>query len=294
MSSMQPGTRSSLSARPVRDAVPRRLIVTASVVAFAVRDWSLWALLRVGPWGPPMRLVLGRESVAEAVARTLDALLCWADSATLVQLRSGWQEQQVQVWGSSEQGSSVSLIHSILLRAQRDMLRPNLHLQPIPSLHVQWVPVAEIESGQQMMDPEIQPSFLSALQSLRAHIQQEPEILLRYLADMHTMSPAEPDQDWWQQEERPRSTKSRETMPLQKMKEPATGDGTLTLAEASLLYRAFFPANESIDMQGLRRRFLATKKLIPTDEERLVRGREKSSPRSNRASKVYRYEPDGQ
>lgn len=241
-----------------------------------------------------MRLVLGRESVAEAVERTLDALLCWSDAATLVQLRSGWQEQQVQVWGSSEQGSSVSLIHSILLRAQRDELRPNLHRQPVPSLHVQWVPVADIESGQQTMDPEIQPSFLSALQSLRAHIQHDPELILRYLADMSMMSSVEHNQEWWQQDARPASSKSRETMPLHAIKEPATGDGTLTLAEASLLYRAFFSANESIDLPGLRRRFLATKKLVATDEERFVRGREKSSSRSNRVSKVYRYDPDGQ
>ncbi|GCE16565.1 hypothetical protein [Dictyobacter kobayashii] len=216
-----------------------------------------------------MRLVLGKESVAEAVERTLDALLLWADSATLLQLHSGWQEQQVQVWGSSEQGSSVSLIHSILLRAQRDELRPNLHLQPVPSLHVKWVPVADIESGQQTMDPEIQPSVLSALQSLRAHIQHDPEVILRYLADMRVMSPAEHDQEWWQQELKPAppnppsSSKSRETMPLSVIKEPEVGDGTLTLAEATLLYRAFFPPDESIDLPGLRRRFLAPKNWLP-------------------------------
>src|SRR6266496_6269874 len=112
-----------------RDAVPRRLIVTASVATFAIRDWSLWILLREGPWGAPMRLVLGSESVADAVERILEALLMWPDVASLLQLKAGWQEQQIQVWGSAEQGAAVSLIHSILLRANRDELRPHLDLR---------------------------------------------------------------------------------------------------------------------------------------------------------------------
>src|SRR5215469_14241665 len=133
----------SIFSRPSRDAVPRRLIVTASVVAFAIRDWSLWVLLRDGPWGPPMRLVLGTEAVTDAVARTLEALLIWHDGASLLQLKAGWQEQQVSVWNSTEQGSAVSLIHSVLLRANRDELRPNLHRQPVPSLRVSWVALSE-------------------------------------------------------------------------------------------------------------------------------------------------------
>ena len=56
-----------ITAQPAHDVAPRRLIVTASVAIFAIRDWSLWLLLREGPWGPPMRLVLGTESVADAV-----------------------------------------------------------------------------------------------------------------------------------------------------------------------------------------------------------------------------------
>ena len=118
--------------RPSRDAIPRRLIVTASVVAFAIRDWSLWVLLRDGPWGPPMRLVLGSEAVTDAVERILDALLQWPDRAPLFLLKAGWQEQQVQVWGSSEQGAAVSLIHDVLLRANRDELQPNLRTQSVP------------------------------------------------------------------------------------------------------------------------------------------------------------------
>src|ERR1700736_2247479 len=140
MSTPLPGPGTPLSSQPARDLVPRRLIVTASVVIFAVRDWSLWVLLRDGPWGPPMRIVLGTESVADAVDRTIEALLMWPARATLMQLKAGWQEQQVYVWGSTEQGAAVSLIHSVLLRANRDELRPNLRRQPIPSLHVTWVP----------------------------------------------------------------------------------------------------------------------------------------------------------
>src|SRR6266699_1419532 len=148
MSTSQPGRpNTAIASQPARDVAPRRLIVTASVVIFAIRDWSLWVLLRDGPWGPPMRLVLGNESVTDAVDRTLNALLLWPDEAALIQLKAGWQEQQVYVWGSSEQGAAISLIHCMLLRANRDELRPNLHRQPVPTLHVQWASVAEIEAG---------------------------------------------------------------------------------------------------------------------------------------------------
>src|SRR5436190_16846025 len=116
--SILPKSNASIVAQPSR-ATPRRLIVTAGLVAFAIRDWSLWVLLRVGPWGPPMRLVLGKETVSEAIDRTLDALLLWPAQAALCQLKAGWQEQQVHVWGSAEQGSAISLMHSILLRANR-------------------------------------------------------------------------------------------------------------------------------------------------------------------------------
>src|SRR5258708_37809222 len=94
-----------------------------------------------------MRLVLGTESVTDAVDRTLDALLVWPEQATLLQLKAGWHEQQVYVWKSSEQGSSVSLIHSLLLRANRDELRANLHAQPVPSLRGSGNWEAKIDPG---------------------------------------------------------------------------------------------------------------------------------------------------
>lgn len=279
-----PRPNTPISARPSRDAVPRRLIVTAGVVAFAIRNWSLWVLLRTGPWGPPMRLVLGNESVSDSVARTLDALLMWATDSALVQLKAGWQEQQVQVWGSSEQGMAVSLLHSILLRANRDELRPNLHQQPVPSLHVEWVPVTEIEMGQRTIDRNVLPGILTALDTLRSHVQREPEMVLQYLADMGTMSAGPLEPEWWRQDGD--RSHSRDTLPLNVIKEPASGDGTLTLAEAALLYRAFFQADVPVDLSNLRRRFLATNKLQSLDEERPVRGREDEW---RRVSRVYRY-----
>src|ERR1700693_1788229 len=154
MNTPVPGSKTTLAGPPSGDGVPRRLIVTAGVVIFAIRDWSLWVLLRDGPWGPPMRLVLGSESVTDAVDRTLDALLMWSDKAPLLLLKAGWQEQQVQVWGREEEGGAVSLMHNVLLRANRDELRPNLRLQSVPSLHVKWIPVADIESGQYTVAPE--------------------------------------------------------------------------------------------------------------------------------------------
>src|SRR5215469_12691496 len=136
MNTPVPGPKTPIPAQPARDTAPRRLIVTAEVVIFAIRDWSLWVLLRDSPWGPPMRLVLGTESVSDAVDHTVEAVLMWPEEAILLQLKAGWQEQQVYVWGSSEQGAAVSLIHAVLLRANRDEIRPNLHTQPVPSLRV--------------------------------------------------------------------------------------------------------------------------------------------------------------
>ena len=270
----------SIAAQPARDATPRRLIVTASVAIFAIRDWSLWALLREGPWGPPMRLVLGNELVSDAVERTIDALLLWPDNASLLLLKSGWQEQQVYVWGSTEQGSAVSLIHSVLLRANRDELRPNLSTHAVPSLHVGWTPVGEIESGQRTLDADVRPAFQTALHTLRAHIQRDPEVVLRHLADMGTAQ----NLDWWRQDFNPAMAK--ETRPMSILKEPTPGDGILTLAEATLLYRAFFPPEEQVDLSNLRRRFLATNRLEALDEERPVRGRELDW---RRVSRAYKY-----
>src|SRR5690348_2163550 len=177
MDTFQQGSNAPIQPQPARDAAPRRLIVTASVVTFAVRDWSLWVLLRDGPWGPPMRLVLGNEAVTDAVARTIESLLIWHEGAPLIQLKAGWQEQQVYVWNSTEQGAAVSLIHSVLLRANRDELRPNLHRQPVPSLRVRWVSVAEIEDGRYTLDPEVAPILRAALHTLRSQIQRDPEIV---------------------------------------------------------------------------------------------------------------------
>jgi hypothetical protein len=265
--------------------VPRRLIVTASVVAFAIRDWSLWVLLRAGPWGPPMRLVLGNEAVTEAVARTIETLLVWHESAALIQLKAGWQEQQVSVWNSTEQGAAVSLIHSVLLRANRDELRPNLQRQPVPSLRVRWVAVSEIETGRYTLDPDVIPILRAALHTLRSQIQRDPEIVLRYLADMASMStPGEASV--WLVPERGSGHAGRPTHALETLKEPAQGDGVLTLAEASLLYKAFFPPDEQIDLSNLRRRFLATNCLEILEEQRPVRGRELDW---RRVSRAYRY-----
>ena len=288
MSTLLPRTNTPISSQPARDMTPRRLIVTAGVVAFALRDWSLWVLLRVGPWGPPMRLVLGNESVVDAVDRTLDAILLWASDSSLLQLKAGWQEQQVKVWGSEEQGMAVSLMHGILLRANRDELRPNLHLQPVPSLHVQWVPVAEVESGHHSMDSDVRPGVLLALQSLRAHVQHDPEIILRYLADMgQTGFTRAIVNEWWRKDkDHAEVSNNRDTQPLSVVKKPDAGDGTLTLAEASLLYRALFPADEPVDLSNLRRRFLATNRLSALDEDRPVRGRVADR---RRVSRVYRY-----
>jgi hypothetical protein len=283
MSASLPRPSSAIQAQPARDSIPRRLIVTASVVIFAIRDWSLWMLLREGPWGPPMRLVLGSESVTDAVDRTTDVLLMWPTQASLIQLKAGWLEQQVYVWGSTEQGAAVSLIHCILLRANRDELRPNLRSQPVPSLQVNWTLVTDVESGQRPLDPEVHPVVKMALHTLRSQVQRDPEIVLRYLADMGHMATIV-EHNWWQQDMC--VPLGKETRPLSALKEPASGDGVLTLAEAALLYRAFFPPDEQIDLSNLRRRFLATNRLEALDEERPVRGRELDWRRISRA---YRY-----
>lgn len=272
-----------ISAQPSRDVAPRQLMVTTSVVIFAISDWSLWILLREGPWGPPMRLILGNESVGEAVDRTLGALLRWPDHSTLLQLKAGWQEQQVQVWGSTEQGTAVSLINCVLLRANRDGLRPNLHLHPVPSLRVAWTPLADIESGKRSLDKDVHPVLMTALEALRSTIQRDPELVLRYLADM---GDAPRIDRWWLDDIQAGANTSKLTQPLGNLKEPVTGNGNLTLAEAALLYQAFFAANEQVDLSGLRRRFLATRQLEELDLERPVRGREIEW---RRTSKVYRY-----
>lgn len=284
MSTSVSGSHTSMNGQIAHDTTPRRLIVTAGVVIFAIRDWSLWVLLRDSPWGPPMRLVLGTESVTDAVDRTVEAVLMWPNDSLLLELKAGWQEQQVYVWGSAEQGAAVSLIHSVLLRANRDELRPNLYRQPVPSLRVGWRSVMKIETGQHVLDPEVRPIFDTALNTLRSYVQRDPEIVLRYLANMGTMGSANDGEEWWQQD---RSAQlRRETRPLPTLKEPESGDNILTLAEAALLYKAFFPPDEQIDLSNLRRRFLATNRLEALDEERPVRGKELDW---RRVSKAYRY-----
>src|SRR5258708_2995518 len=220
----------SINAHPAHHAMPRRLIVTAGVVIFAIRDWSLWVLLRDSPWGPPMRLVLGTESVTDAVDRTLEAVLIWPAEATLLQLKAGWQEQQVYVWGSAEQGASVSLIHSVLFHPNPDELRPNLYRQPVPSFHVDWRSGSKIETGQHVLDAEVHPVLETALNTLRSQVQRDPEIVLRYLADMSSMGAVSNGDEWWRQD--PSTRMSKTTQPLPSVKEPGHADGTLTLADA--------------------------------------------------------------
>src|SRR5260221_12643991 len=98
MSMSQPGSNESMSEQPAHDATPRRLIVTAGVVIFAIRDWSLWVLLREGPWGPPMRLVVGSESVTDAVDRILEAVLVCHARGTVLTGKSGVEEQHGDGW----------------------------------------------------------------------------------------------------------------------------------------------------------------------------------------------------
>ncbi len=56
---------------------------------------------------------------------------------------------------------------------------------------------------------------------------------------------------------------SKQTLPLSAIKEPPSWRPDPDVAEAVLLYRAFFPPDEQIDLSNLRRRFLATNKLEP-------------------------------
>ena len=107
---------------------------------------------------------------------------------------------------------------------------------------------------------------------------------MRYLADMSTMGSVDDNDDWWRQDLNDHTIK--ETHPLSMLKEPLSGDSTLTMAEATLLYKAFFPPTEQIDLSNLRRRFLATNRLEALDEERPVRGKELDW---RRVSKAYRY-----
>lgn len=279
-----PVSHQPISVQSEQSSTPRRLMVTAGVVIFAIRDWSLWVLLRDSPWGPPMRIVLGTESITDAVDRTLEAVLAYPNSASLLELKAGWQEQQVYVWGSTEQGASVSLIHSLLLRANHDELRPNLDRQSVPSLRVGWRSVAQIEMGQHVLDPEVRPVVDSALIALRSHIQRDPEIVLRYLAEMSKKGLSDDNNDWLHQDLNGYAI--NDTGDLSMHAASPSGDGTLTLAEAALLYKAFFPPTEQIDLSNLRRRFLATNRLEALDEERPVRGKELDW---RRVSKTYRY-----
>src|SRR5260370_42420684 len=106
MNTHLPKTTSPMPAQLTHDASPRRLIVTASVVIFAIRDWSLWILLRNGPWGPPMRLVLGSESGTDSLERTMEVLLMWPIEASMLQLKGRWLGHKLYVWGSTHQGAT--------------------------------------------------------------------------------------------------------------------------------------------------------------------------------------------
>jgi hypothetical protein len=232
---------------------------------------------------------MGTESVTDAVDRTVEAVLSWPEQAALLHLRAGWQEQQIYVWGSSEQGAAVSLIHSVLLRANRDELRPNLHSHQVPSLRVGWKAVSKIEAGQHELDREVHPILETALNTLRSQIQRDPDIVLRYLADMGAMSEAVAvpnGSEWWNAAGAAGNGRSRESHPVASTQEPPAGDGILTLAEAALLYKAFFTPDEPIDLSNLRRRFLSSGKLQPLDEDRPVRGKELDW---RRVSRAYRY-----
>jgi hypothetical protein len=101
---------------------------------------------------------------------------------------------------------------------------------------------------------------------------------------MRSMGAADTGNEWWKQDTS--TPRGKETRPFAMLKEPATGDGILTLAEATLLYKAFFPPDEQIDLSNLRRRFMATNHLEALDEERPVRGKELDW---RRVSRAYRY-----
>ena len=108
--------------------------------------------------------------------------------------------------------------------------------------------------------------------------------MLRYLAEMSKNGLSDDNIDWLHQDLNGYAI--NETRDLSMRAHSPSGDGTLTLAEAALLYKAFFPPNEQIDLSNLRRRFLATNQLVALDEERPVRGKEFDW---RRVSKAYRY-----
>src|SRR5205085_2844079 len=99
-----------------------------------------------------------------------------------------------------------------------------------------------------------------ALNTLRSQIQRDPEIILRYLSGMSAMSeaPTVPDGSEWWNGASTTNGHSRDIRSVDAIQEPAAGDGILTLAEAALLYKAFFPPDEPIDLSNLRRRFLSS------------------------------------
>src|SRR5581483_8309765 len=148
--------------------------------------------------------------------------------------------------------------------------------------------VSDIASGRYALDPEVVPILRAALPTLRSQIQRDPEIVLRYLADMSSMSALSEDKARWMRERSGQD--GRQTHALAAIREPARGDGILTLAEAALLYKAFFPPDEQIDLSNLRRRFLSTNCLEVLEEQRPVRGRELDWLRVSRA---YRYKSQG-
>jgi hypothetical protein len=155
----------------------------------------------------------------------------------------------------------------------------------VPSLRVRWVSIAEVEAGRYPLDPQIAPVFQSALDALRAQMQRDPVVALRYLADMASMRTAPVDHVWWARDGQ--NFAERQTLPLEALRAPEPGDGILTLAEAALLYKAFLPDDEQMDLSNLRRRFLTTESLTPLNEQRPVRGRELDW---RRVSKAYRFQ----
>src|SRR5579884_1179387 len=56
MSTPVTGQKSSVESQSARESVPRRLIVTASVVIFAIRDWSYGCYCVMAPGGRPCGL----------------------------------------------------------------------------------------------------------------------------------------------------------------------------------------------------------------------------------------------
>ena len=102
-----------------------------------------------------------------------------------------------------------------------------------------------MQEVQRYLYPEVRPVLMPALHTSRSHVQRDPEVVLRYLADMGIYHGTE----WWLQDTK--AHRGKETRPMGILKEPARGDDILTLAEATLLHRAFFPADEQIDLSNL-------------------------------------------